>query len=68
MLYKLKIFISEKQAHYCQEYQLLGLTIMGIFGGSSKEGSQKNNKIDYTNPVVTSPEQLNAFLANRGKR
>jgi hypothetical protein len=65
---KLKLYLSHTQMNYSQDYQVLAMIIGGIFGSSPKKDTQKDNKIDYTNPVINTPEQLNAFLGNRGKR
>jgi len=65
---KLKLYSSDVQMRFCQDYQTLGNIISGIFGSETEKGQQKDNKIDYTNPVINSPEQLSAFLANLRKK
>lgn len=65
---KLKLYLSHTQMSYCQDHQVLAMIIGAIFGSSEKKGEQKDNKIDYTNRVINTPEQLTAFLGNRGKR
>lgn len=64
----LRLFLGQKQADYCQQYEIFALTVKGIFGGSDEEPSQKGNKIDYTNPVITSPVELEAFLGRLKQR
>lgn len=64
----LRLFISERQADYCQQYENLNLIAVAIFGSSDKEDKQKSNKIDYTNPTINTPEGLNNFLRGLEKR